>query len=91
VEERNVWTSVALMALVGGALALLCTERGRQSLRKVEMALDDFGDSLQEIRGAVQKAGLVATQGLEVAHEGKDAVSHLIGKTDRRPGTATFQ
>jgi hypothetical protein len=91
VEERNIWTSVALMAIVGGAIALLCTERGRQSLRKVEMALDDFGDSIQQIRDAVQKAGLVATQGLEVAQEGRNAVSHLIGKTDRRPGSATLQ
>ena len=89
-EERNVWSGVALMALVGGAIALLCTERGRQSLRNVETALDDFGDSLQQLRGAVQKAALVATQGLEVAHEGRDAVSHLVGKTDRRPGTSAF-
>ena len=48
-------------------------------------ALDDFGNSLQQLRGAVQKASLVASQGIDVAAEGVQAVSTLIGKTERRP------
>jgi len=40
-ERPNVWTSVTLMALVGGVItALLYTDRGRQSLHRVETALD---------------------------------------------------
>jgi hypothetical protein len=86
VHERNIWTSVTLMALVGGAVAaLLYTDRGRRSLMRFEEALDDFGRSLQQLRGAVQKAGLVATQGIDVATESKAVVSGLIGKSDRRP------
>ena len=88
-EERNIWTSVTLMALFGGTIAFLCTDRGRQSLRKVELVLNDFGDSLQQLRTAVQKAGLVATQGIEAANESLSAVSHLVGKAGDRPGTAT--
>ena len=88
-ERTNLWTSVTLMALVGGAItALLYTERGRQSLARFEHALDDFGSSLQQLRGAVQKAALVAAQGVEVATEGVEAVSNLIGKTERRPGVS---
>ena len=87
-ERTNVWTSVALMALVGGAItALLYTDRGRQTLAQFEHALDDFGNSLQQLRGAVQKAGQVATQGIEVATEGMEVVSGLIGRGDRRPGS----
>ncbi len=86
-ERTNLWTSVTLMALVGGAItALLYTERGRQSLARFEHVLDDFGNSLQQLRGAVQKAGLIATQGIEVASEGMEVVSHLIGKGERRTG-----
>ena len=86
-ERTNIWTSVTLMALVGGAItALLYTERGRQSLMRFEHALDDFSRSLQQLRGAVQKAGMVATQGIEVATESVEVVSGLIGKSERRPG-----
>ena len=84
-HERNIWTSVTLMALVGGVVtAFLYTERGRQSLMRFEEALDDFGRSLQQLRGAVQKAGVVATQGIDVATESMEVVSGLIGKSDRR-------
>jgi hypothetical protein len=87
-DDRNVWTSVTLMALVGGAIAaFLYTDRGRQSLMRFEETLDDFGRSLQQLRGAVQKAGLVAAEGLDVATEGMEVVSNLIGKTERRPGS----
>jgi hypothetical protein len=88
VEERNhVWTSVTLMALVGGVVAaLLYTERGRQSLTRFEEALDEFGRSLQQLRGAVQKAGLVAVEGIDVATESMQAVSGLLGKRERPPG-----
>jgi hypothetical protein len=35
-QHNNVWTSVTLMAVVGGVLtALLYTKRGRQSLQRV--------------------------------------------------------
>jgi t-SNARE complex subunit (syntaxin) len=86
-ERTNIWTTITLMALVGGALtALLYTERGRQSLKRFERALDDFGRSLQDLQGAVQKAGTVAAQGIEVASEGMQVVSGLIGKGERRPG-----
>ena len=86
-ERNNVWAGVAMMALVGGVVtALLYTDRGRQSLTRLEDALDDFSRSLQHLRGAVQKAGQVAAQGIDVATEGMDAVSGLIGRTERRLG-----
>ena len=86
-ERNNVWAGVAMMALVGGVVtALLYTDRGRQSLTRLEDALDDFSRSLQHFRGAVQKAGQVAAQGMDVATEGMDAVSSLIGRTERRLG-----
>ena len=86
-QERNIWTGVTLMALVGGVVtAILYTDRGRQSLKQFEQAMDDFGDSLQQLRGAVQKAARVAAEGIDVAAESMDVVSGLIGKTDRRPG-----
>ena len=89
-ERTNLWTSVALMALVGGAItALFYTERGRKSMARFEHALDDFGNSLQQLRGTVQKAAQVAAQGVEVATEGMEAVTNLIGKTERRPGAST--
>jgi hypothetical protein len=66
--------------------ALLYTERGRHSLMRFEEAMDDFGRSLQQLRGAVQKAGLVAAEGIDVATEGMQVVSGLIGKSDRRQG-----
>ena len=88
-DDRNVWTSVTVMALVGGAIAaLLYTHRGRQSLMRFEETLDDFGRSLQQLRGAVQKAGHVAAEGIDVATEGMEVVSNLIGKGERRPGSS---
>jgi hypothetical protein len=78
--------SVTIVALVAGAVAaLLYSSRGRHALRRFDEALDDFGDSLEQLRGAVQKASLVASQGIDVATEGMQAVSTLIGKTERRP------
>jgi len=86
VQEQNIWPSVTIVALVAGAVtALLYTARGRQSLMRFDEALDDFGHSLQQLRGAIQKASLVATQGIDVATEGVQAVSGLIGKGDRGP------
>jgi hypothetical protein len=84
-DDRNLWTSVTVMALVGGAIAaFLYTDRGRQSLMRFEDTLDDFGRSLQQLRGAVQRAGLVAAEGIDVATEGMEVVSNLIGKSERR-------
>jgi len=89
-EQNNVWTSVTLMALVGGVItALLYTDRGRQSLQKMEYALDDFSRSLKQLRGTIQKAGMVAAQGVDVASESVEVVSQLIGKGQGR-GEATF-
>ena len=90
-EQNNLWTSVTLMALVGGVItALLYTDRGRQSLRRMENALDDFGRSLQQLRGTIQKAGVVATQGIDVASESVQVVSQLIGKGQGRQGSSTL-
>ena len=87
-EERNIWPSVTIVALVAGALAaLLYTDRGRRSLARFDEALNDFDRSLQQLRGAVQKASHVAAQGIDVATEGVQAMSSLIGKTERRPET----
>ena len=86
-EQNNVWTSVTLMALVGGAItALLYTNRGRESLQRMESALDDFSRSLHQLRGTIQKAGIVASQGVDVASESVEVVSQLIGKGPRRQG-----
>ena len=88
-QERNIWTSVTLVALVGGVVtALLYTDRGRQSLKQFERAMDDFDHSLQQLRGAVQKAGRVAAEGIDVAAEsmetrardGRHALSTLLGR-----------
>ena len=85
-EERNIWPSVTIVALVAGALAaLLYTDRGRRSLVRFDEALNDFDSSLKQLRGAVQKASHVAAQGIDVATEGMQAMSNLIGKAERRP------
>jgi hypothetical protein len=90
-QHNNVWTSVTLMALVGGVItALLYTDRGRQSLQRMEDALDNFAGSLQQLRGTIQKAGLVAAQGIDVASESVEVVSHLIGKGQGRQGSASL-
>ena len=90
-EQHSVWTSVGLMAVVGGVItALLYTQRGRQSLQRMEDALDDFARSLHQLRGTIQKAGLVAAQGIDVASESVQVVSHLIGKGKEREGEATL-
>jgi hypothetical protein len=79
------------MALVGGVItALLYTDRGRQSLQKMETALDEFGRSLQQLRGTIEKAGSVAAQGIDVASESVHVVSQLIGKGSGRQGPATL-
>jgi hypothetical protein len=86
VQEQNIRPSVALVALVAGAVtAFLYTDRGRQVLMRFNRALDDFGYSLQQLRRAIQEASLVATQGIDVAAEGVQAVSGLIGKGARGP------
>ena len=55
-DERNIWPSVTIVALIAGAVtALLYTSRGRHALRRFDEALDDFGSSLQQLRGAVQR------------------------------------
>ena len=90
-EQHNVWTGVAVMALVGGVVtALLYTERGRQSLQRMEHALDDFARSLHQLRGTIEKAGVVAKQGIDVASEGVEVVSHLIGKSQERREASTL-
>ena len=61
------------------------TDRGRRSLVRFDEALDDFDRSLKQLRGAVQKASHVAAQGIDVATEGMQAMSNLIGKTERQP------
>jgi hypothetical protein len=77
---------VALVVLAAGVVtAFLYTDRGRQALMRIDQALDDFGHSLEQLRRAIQKASLVATQGIDVAAEGVQAVSGLIGRGDRRP------
>ena len=79
-EERdNIWSSVALAALVGGVIAaLLYTDRGRQSVMRLERTLDDFSRTLQHLRVTIRKAGIVAAEGIEVASEGMETVSQLI-------------
>ena len=75
----------------GRRSALLYTDRGRHSLQRVEDALDNFAGSLQQLRGTIQKAGLVAAQGIDVASESVEVVSHLIGKGNGRYLSAESQ
>ena len=91
-EQNNVWTSVTLMALVGGVItAFLYTDRGRHSLQRMESALDDFSRSLHQLRGTIQKAGMVAAQGVDVASESVEVVSQLIGKGPGRRNIESVQ
>ena len=80
----------AAYRLSGVITALLYTERGRQSLQRMEAALDEFGNSLHQLRGTIQKAGAVATQGIDVASESVDVVSQLISNGTGRRGDATL-
>ncbi len=90
-EQNNLWTSVTLIAVVGGVVAaLLYTDRGRQSLERIEGALDEFGRSLHQLRGTIQKAGAVAAQGIDVASESVQVVSQLIAKGSGRQGDSTL-
>jgi len=90
VEDRNVWISVTLVALVGGVIAFLYTERGRESLKRMEGSVEDFSRSLHQLRDTIQKASQVAAQGIEVATESMEVVAGLIGKGSRQGGSATL-
>ena len=89
-EDRNLWIGVTLVALVSGVVALLYTDRGRQSLKRMEDAMNDFSRSLHQVRDTIQKASQVAAQGIEVATESMDVVAGLMGKGGRQGGSATM-
>lgn len=92
-QRLNVITGVTLVAVISGlAAAFLYTERGRESIRRLEDALDELGEGLQHLRTTVRKATRVVAEGMEVATEGMDAVTELGAMmADRRRASSPFR
>ncbi|MBS1818052.1 MAG: hypothetical protein JSU08_08990 [Acidobacteria bacterium] len=68
-RQRGIVAAV-VGAVVGGVAGyMLFTERGREMRRKLEPALDDFAHELLQLRGTVNRAMGVASQGWHVINE----------------------
>ena len=68
-SERGLAGAV-IGAVVGGLAGyLLFTERGRELRRRIEPALEDFAQELGELRGTINRAMGVASQGWHVLNE----------------------
>jgi len=61
----------AVVGAVAGGIAgyMLFTERGRDLRRRLEPALEDFAQELIQLRGTVNRAVGVASQGWNVLNE----------------------
>lgn len=69
--DRERGMAAAAVGAVVGALAgyMLFTERGRDLRRRLEPAIEDFAHELMELRGTVNRAMGVASQGWHVLNE----------------------
>ena len=70
-NDRERGIAAAAVGAVIGAMAgyILFTERGREVRRRLEPALEDFAQELVQLRGTVNRAIGVASQGWNVLNE----------------------
>ena len=70
-NDRQREIIAAAVGAVAGGMAgyVLFTERGRQLRRRMEPALEDFAHELVQLRGTVNRAIGVASQGWQVIDE----------------------
>jgi hypothetical protein len=71
VDDRQRGIVAAVVGAVAGAMAgyMLFTDRGRELRRRLEPALEDFAHELVQLRGTVNRAMGVASQGWNVLNE----------------------
>lgn len=82
----SVWAGIAALAAVGGVIAFFYSDRGRETIRRFESGLDEFGHAVQQLRGTLRKAGRMAAEGMDVAAEGMDVVAEIISTVSDRGG-----
>lgn len=70
-DDRQRGMIAAVIGAVAGGIAgyMLFTERGRELRRRLEPALEDFAHELVQLRGTVNRAVGVASQGWNVINE----------------------
>lgn len=68
-RQRGVMAAVVGAVLGGVAGYVLFTERGRELRRQLEPALEEFGHELVQLRGTVNRAMGVASQGWHILDE----------------------
>jgi hypothetical protein len=80
VDDRQRGIAAAVAGAVAGGIAgyLLFTERGREWRRQFEPALEDVAHELAQLRGTVNRALGVASQGWHVLNE-------ALGEQRQRP------
>ena len=69
-DRQREFAAAAVGAVAGGIAGyMLFTERGRELRRRLEPALEDFARELVQLRGTVNRAMGVASQGWHVLNE----------------------
>lgn len=68
-RQRGIVAAVVGAVLGGVAGYVLFTERGRELRRQLEPALEEFGHELVQLRGTVNRAMGVASQGWHILDE----------------------
>jgi hypothetical protein len=86
VNDRQRGIAAAIVGAVAGGIAgyMLFTERGRELRRQLEPALEDFAHELVQLRGTVNRAMGVASQGWNVLNE-------VVGERGESGGFSTHQ
>jgi len=71
VDDRSRAIAAAVVGAVAGGIGgyMLFTERGRELRKRLEPALEDFAQELVQLRGTVNRAVGVASQGWHVLNE----------------------
>jgi len=71
VNDRQRGLAAAVVGAVAGAIAgyMLFTERGRELRRQLEPTLEDFARELVQLRGTVNRAVGVASEGWQVLND----------------------
>ena len=69
-EQQRAFVAAAVGAVAGGIAGyLLFTDRGRELRRRMEPAIEDFARELVQLRGTVNRAMGVASEGWNVLNE----------------------
>jgi hypothetical protein len=69
-EQNRAFVAAAVGAVAGGLAGyMLFTEQGREMRRRLEPALEDFARELMQLRGTINRAMGVASEGWHVLNE----------------------